>query len=418
MNRRWMVTRFLSVAGVLVFCTAAEPSQAQSPAPGAAPSDTFKIGVLTDMGLSFSDATGPGSVVATKMAIADFGGEILGKKIELVVGDHQDKPDIAAGIAGQWYDWQGVSAIFDLVTSPVSLAVQALAKSRPSKAVIVTGGLSPELTGKACTANSIHWAPDTYAVTHGIVKGLVEGGADTWFFLSVDNAGGRAQEHDGEAAVTSAGGKVLGAIRYPINNSDFSSFIVQGQASKAKVLSFSSTGSDLVNAIKQASEFGVFKSGTRIAAFTLFITDVYSIGLPLARGIAVSTTFYWDQDEPGRQWSRRFFDAFGKMPTDLQANEYGAVTHYLQAVKAANTDDAAIVVPLMRKTPVNNFMTHNGKIRADGQLVQDMEVVQVKSPEESHYPWDFFRVISHVPGDQAFSALADSACPLVQKSAN
>ena len=373
--------------------------------------DGVKIGVLTDMSGTYSDIAGQGSVVAAQMAIEDFGKQLNGKAIEVVSADHQNKADISSATARQWYDAEGVDAIFDLVTSATALAVREVARER-GKIDMVSGAATTALTGKACSPTGFHWAYDTAALANGTGSATVKNGGDTWFFVTADYAFGHALEADTTAVIEKNGGKVLGSVRHPFPNSDFSSFLLQAQASGAKVIGLANAGQDTTNAIKQAAEFGIVESGQSLAALLMFISDVHSLGLPAAQGLLLTTGYYWDLDDESRPFAKRFFDKTGKMPTMVHAGVYSSVLHYLKAVDAAGTDDGKTVAAKMHEMPVTDFFARNGKLRVDGRMVHDMYLARVKKPDESKYPWDYYEIVSVIPGDQAYKPLSKD-CPLV-----
>ena len=377
--------------------------------------DVVKIGVLNDQSGVYADLAGPGSVTAAKMAVEDFGGKVLGKPIEVIFADHQNKPDIATPIVNQWIDVDNVDVVVDVPTSSVALAVQEITKNKNRVHLNSTAGTS-DLTGKACSPTGIHWTYDTYALANSTGRALTKDGGDTWFFIVADYAFGHALEKDTAAAVTSQGGKVVGSVNTPFPNQDFSSFLLQAQASGAKVIGLANAGGDMINAIKQAQEFGITASGQRMAGLLVFITDIHSLGLPVTQGLVLTTGFYWDRDDATRAWSKRFAERNGgRMPTMVQAGVYSSVMHYLAAIKAAGTDEAKAVVAKMKETPVNDFFAQNGRIRADGRMVHDMYLVQVKKPEESKYPWDYYKILRVVPGDEAFRPMDQGNCPLAAK---
>ncbi len=377
--------------------------------------DVVKICVLNDQSGFCADLAGPGSVTAAKMAVEDFGGKVLGKPIEVIFADHQNKPDIATPIVNQWIDVDNVDVVVDVPTSSVALAVQEITKNKNRVHLNSTAGTS-DLTGKACSPTGIHWTYDTYALANSTGRALTKDGGDTWFLIVADYAFGHALEKDTAAAVTSQGGKIVGSVNTPFPNQDFSSFLLQAQASGAKVIGLANAGGDMINAIKQAQEFGITASGQRLAGLLTFITDIHSLGLPVTQGLVLTTGFYWDRDDATRAWSKRFAERNGgRMPTMVQAGVYSAVNHYLAAIKAAGTDEAKAVVAKMKETPVNDFFAQNGRIRADGRMVHDMYLVQVKTPEESKYPWDYYKILRVVPGDEAFRPMDQGNCPLVAK---
>jgi len=375
--------------------------------------DVVKLGVLNDMSSLYADLSGAGSVEAARMAIADFGGSVNGKKIELISADHQNKPDVGSAIATQWFDNDGVDAIVDVPTSSVALAVQQIARTK-GKLFLISGAAASDLTGKACSPTSVHWTYDTVALANGTGGAVVKAGGDTWFFITADYAFGHALERDTARVVEANGGKVLGKVRAPLNTADFSSFLLQAQGSKAKIIGLANAGGDTINSIKQAGEFGIVEGGQKLAGLLVFITDIHSLGLQAAHGLQLTEAFYWDQNDATRAWSKRFFDKIGREPSMVQAGVYGAVTHYLNAIKATNSDDGLTVVKQMKATPINDFMTKNGKIREDGTLVRDMYLFEVKAPAESKGPWDYYKQIAVIPGEDAFKLPGANECPLVK----
>jgi branched-chain amino acid transport system substrate-binding protein len=375
--------------------------------------DVVKIGVLTDMSSLYSDATGKGSLVAVQMAVADYGGKVKGKPVEVVSADHQNKADIGLAIARNWYDNEKVDAIFDVPTSSVALPISALTREK-NRIHINSGGGSSDITGPACSPNTVHWTYDTYALSSVAGKAMVQRGEDTWFFITADYAFGMALERDAANVVKENGGKVLGDVRHPLNSSDFSSFLLQAQASKAKVVALANAGGDTTNALKQAAEFGLMKGGQKLIALLLEITDVHAIGLKDAQGLIMTDAFYWDRDDEARAFSNRFLEKVGHMPTMIQAGLYSATMHYLKAIDATGTDEAPKVMAQMRATPVNDFFAKNGKIRIDGRMVHDMYLFEVKKPAESKGEWDLYKLIATVPADEAFRPLDKGGCPLVK----
>jgi branched-chain amino acid transport system substrate-binding protein len=398
------LTRFAGFVATLLLATAAQAQITK---------DTVKIGVLADMSSLYADLGGPGSVEAVKMAIEDFGGTVGGKKIELVSADHQNKPDVGASIARQWFDQDGVDMITDLTTSSVALAVQEVARSK-NKVILISGAASSDLTGKACAATSVHWTYDTVALANGTGAAVVRAGGDTWFFITADYAFGHALERDTAAIVKANGGKVLGSVKVPLNSADFSSYLLQAQASKAKIVGLANAGGDTINSIKQAAEFGIVAGGQKLAGLLVFLTDVHSLGLKTAQGLQLTESFYWDMNDQTRAWSKRFFERMKREPTMNQAGVYEATTSYLNAVKAVNSLDANAVVKKLKETPINSFMTKNGKIREDGRLVRDMYLFEVKKPDESKGPWDYYKLISTIPGEEAYKRPNGNECPLVK----
>jgi len=373
-----------------------------------------KVGIMTDMSGPYSNVAGSGSVVAAKMAIADFGGKVLGKPIELVTADHLNKPDVAVTKAREWFDNDKVDMIADLVTSSVGLAVQQLATEK-NRITMNSGAATAALTNKSCSPNGVHWVYDTYALANGTGNAMVKEGNDSWFFITADYAFGHALEGDVSTVVKANGGKVLGSIRHPLNASDFSSFLISAQSSNAKVIGLANAGTDLINAIKQAREFGLTNK-QKLASLLMFVTDVDSLGLEVAQGLYLTEAFYWDLNPETRAWSKRFFAIHKKKPTMIQAGVYSSMTHYFKAIQAAGSDDPAIVMPKMRELPINDFFARNGKLRADGRMVHDMYLLQVKKPSESKYPWDYYNVKRVISGNEAFKPLDKSECPLIKKS--
>ncbi len=372
--------------------------------------NVVKIGVLNDQSGLYADLGGPGSVVAARMAAEDAGGKVLGRPIEIVFADHQNKADIGVAVARRWFENENVDMAIGFDNSSVALAVEQLAVEHNRIAIAGAVG-STAFTGKNCTPNEASWIYDSYALTTSLAKSTVAEGRDTWFFITVDYAFGHSLEADATAAVQAAGGKVLGSVRHPLNTSDFGSYLLQAQASGAKVVAFANGGGDMVNAVKQANEFGLTKKQSMVSLL-VFISDVHSMELQAAQGLKFVTAFYWDRDDESRAWSRRFFDRHGRMPTMAQASVYSAVRHYLAAVAATGTDEAKAVMAKMRQMPVNDFYVRNGRLREDGRLVHDMYFAQVKTPSESNKPWDYYNILGVIPGDQAFRPIAEAGCPL------
>src|ERR1700730_15038669 len=359
------------------------------------------------------DATGPGSVLAAQMAIDDFGGKVLDKTIELISADYQLKPDIGASIARQWYDVEKVAVILAVRVSPVGLAVQAVSREK-QKLLIVHSTGTADFTGKFCTPYSMQWAFNTVALAVGTAREVVKRGGDSWFFLTADYAFGHSLERDASKVILESGGKVIGAVHHPFATPDLSSFVLQAQASKAKIIGLAAGPPDNTNAIKLGGEFGVFQGGQQMAGLLVLITDIHALGLKAAQGLVLTTSFYWDMDEQTRAWSKRFFEKQKKMPTMWQAGVYSSVMHSLNAIKAAGTDEPLKVAAKMRETPVEDFFSRHGKLREDGLMVHDLLLVQVKKPEDSKYPWDYYQVLTTIAGDQAFQP-PDPACSLVKK---
>jgi branched-chain amino acid transport system substrate-binding protein len=376
--------------------------------------NTVKIGVLADMSGLYSDLSGIGSVVATQMAVEDFGRTLPGKKIEVVSADHQNKPDIGANVARQWIDQHGVDVIVDVPVSSVAFAVQQIAKER-NRALLISSSGSSDLTGKSCSPTSVHWTYDTYALAQTAGKAMMQQGGDSWFFITADYAFGHALERDTAAIVKANGGKVLGAIRHPQDMPDLSSFLLRAQSSKAKVIGLANAGGDTINSIKQANEFGIIRDGQKMIGLLTYISDVHGIGLQSARGLVLASAFYWDLTEETRSWTKRFMERSKKIPTMANAGAYGATLHYLKAIKEAGTDEAQAVVRKMKEIPVNDFFTKDGSVREDGRVIRNMYLFQVKSPQESMYPYDYYKLLNTVPGEQAFRPLSEGGCPMVAK---
>jgi branched-chain amino acid transport system substrate-binding protein len=374
-----------------------------------------KVGVLSDMSSLYSDVGGPGSVVAAKMAIADFAKANPNVKVTLVSGDHQNKPDIGSQMANQWFDVDKVDVIVDVPNSGVALAVSQVAAQK-NKVFLVSGAAASDLTGPKCNANTVHWTYDTWMLANGTGKAIVKTGGDTWFFLTADYAFGAALERDTKAAVEKAGGKVLGAVRHPLNTNDFSSFLLQAQASKAKIIGLANAGGDTINAIKQGAEFGIVKGGQKFAGLLVFASDVNALGLQTAQGLTLTETWYWDMNDANRTWTKRWQaerNAPGKFPTMVQAGVYSAVTHYLKAVAALKSAaDGKAVVAEMKKLPTDDPLFGKGTVRADGRALHPAYLLEVKAPAESKYPGDFYNLRATIPADEAFRPLKDGNCPL------
>jgi len=375
----------------------------------------IKIGVLTDMSSLYTDLAGAGSVAAAKMAIEDSGIEKRGYKVELVSADHQNKPDIGSAIASKWYDAEKVDVIVDVPNSGVALAVNQITKDK-NKVFLASGPASSDLTGKACTPNTVHWTYDTWMLANGTGSAVVKSGGDTWFFITADYAFGQALERDTEAVVLKNGGKVLGKVRVPINTQDFSSFLLQAQASKAKIVGLANAGGDTTNSIKQAAEFGIVKGGQNLAGLLVFITDVHALGLQTAQGLVITNTFYWDQNDQTRAFTKRFAPLDkGIHPSMVHAGVYASVLHYLKAVEALKSDaDGAKVVAKMKELPTDDPLFGKGTIRIDGRKIHPAYLVEVKKPSESKGEWDYYKVRATIPADQAFRPLADGGCSLVK----
>jgi branched-chain amino acid transport system substrate-binding protein len=402
----WM-KRVLSGVFAVALAFAATNAFAQSKPP-------LKLGGILDMSSLYADITGVGSETAAKMAVEDFGGEVLGRKIEIVAADHLNKADLAANIARDMLDNQGVEMLYDVAASATALAAGEIAKAR-NKIVVFNGPGSIRLSNEACGPYTVHYVFDTFAQANVTGLAAVKQGLDTWFFLTADYAFGQDLEKDTTNVVLKNGGKVLGSVRHPLNTSDFSSFLLQAQASKAKVVGLANAGGDTINAIKQAAEFGLTKSGQKLSPLLAFVTDIDSVGLETAQGLLLAEAFYWDLNDDSRAFAKRFIERVKRVPTSAQAGVYSSVTHYLKAVKAAGTTDSAAVMKLMKETPVNDFFAKNGRIREDGRMVHDMYLFEVKKPSESKGRWDDYKLLATVPGNEAFQPLEASRCPLVKK---
>jgi branched-chain amino acid transport system substrate-binding protein len=400
--------RYAGMVGVAVGLAAAgivAVAQAQAPAP-------FRIGITEGFSGVYADLN-LGEVEAAQMAIDDFGGKVLGRPIELLSADHQTKPDVGAAIARRWYDVDGVKMITGLGTSSVALAVRKISQEK-GLVDIITGAASADLTGPACSETGAHWVYDTYALAKVTGGAIVKGGGDSWFFLTADYAFGHALERDVTTVVKAAGGKVLGGVKHPLSTQDFSSFLLQAQASKAKIIGLANAGQDTINSIKQAGEFGIVKGGQRLAGLLVFSTDVVALTLPVAQGLVLSESFYWDLNDETRAWTKRFRAKRDKIPSMLTAGAYSSTLHYLKAVQAAGTDDAKAVMAKMREIPINDVMTKNGKLREDGRVERDMYLFQVKSPAESKNKDDIYKLLATVPGTEAFRPVNEGKCPFIK----
>ena len=372
----------------------------------------IKIGVMNDMSSLYADIAGPGSVIAARMAIEDFGAAKKGMKVEVLSADHQNKPDVGSQIANQWYDVDKVDAIFDVPTSSVALAVNEITRKK-GKAFLVSGAATSDLTGKACSPNTIHWTYDTWMLANGTGSAIVKTGGDSWFFLTADYAFGHALERDTEAVVLKGKGKVLGKVRHPLNAQDFSSFLLQAQASKAKIVGLANAGGDTTNSIKQAAEFGIVKGGQSLAGMLVFLSDIHGLGLNIAQGLIFTETFYWDLNAQTREWTKRFVaQSKGKYPTMVQAGVYSSVMHYLKAVEAAKTDDGTKVISQMKAMPTEDALFGKGSIRKDGRKIHPAYLVEVKKPSESKGPYDYYKVRATIPANEAFRPEADGGCKL------
>jgi branched-chain amino acid transport system substrate-binding protein len=377
--------------------------------------DVLRIGVLADMNGLYSDLSGAGSVAAAQMAAADFGGSVLGRRIEVVSADHQNRPDIGANVARRWIDREGVDAIVDVPVSSIAFAIQEITRAK-NRAFLISSSGASDLTGRACSPVSVHWTYDTYALAHALGGALLERGADSWFFITADYAFGHALERDAMAVVRAGGGRVLGAVRHPQDTADFSSYLLQARASGARVIALANAGGDTVNAIKQANEFGVARTQQVVGLLT-YISDVHSLGLQHAQGLLLASAFYWDMDDETRAWTGRFLAQVNRVPTMANAGVYGAVLHYLKAVAAAGTDDAARVVRAMKGLPIDDFFTKGGSVREDGRVMRNIYLFQVKAPTESRYRFDYYRLLATVPAERAFRPLAEGGCPLATGAA-
>jgi branched-chain amino acid transport system substrate-binding protein len=399
----------MKIAGVALFAAAVfigTAAQAEDLA--------VKIGVMSDMSGLYADLGGPGSVAAAKLAIEDFNPAAHGLKVEMVTGDMQNKPDVGSNLARQWYDVDHVDMIVDVPNSGVALAVNEVAREK-NKVFLVSGAASSDLTGPKCSPDTIHWTYDTWMLANGTGKALVKTGGDTWFFITADYAFGHALERDTTAVVTANGGKVLGSVSVPLNNADFSSFLLQAQASKAKVIGLANAGGDTINSIKQGAEFGITSGGQQFAGLLVFVSDVNSLGLKTAQGLVLTETFYWDMNDQTRAWTKRWQAQMpGKFPTMVQAGVYSAVTHYLKAVAALKSaSDGKVVVAKMKEIPTDDPLFGKGSVRADGRNIHPAYLFQVKKPEESKYPGDYYTLRATIPADEAFRPLKDGNCPMV-----
>jgi branched-chain amino acid transport system substrate-binding protein len=402
----------LAVAAALALAAFAVRAADKAPG-GKLTDDVVKIGVLTDMTGYYSDLAGPGSVEAAKMAVEDFGGKMFGKPIVVINADHQLKADVASTVARKWIDEEKVDAIVDLVSSSTALAVMPVAAEK-KRITLLSGPGTTAITGEKCTPYNVHWTYNNWALANGTGREVVKQGGSSWYFLTADYVFGKSLEEDTANVVKAAGGKVLGSARFPSpGTTDFSSYLLQAQSSGAKIIGLANAGQDTVNSIKQANEFGITKR-QNLAGLLVFISDIHSLGLPTAKGMYLTTAFYWDRDDASRKWSKRFFDRMKKMPTMVQAGVYSEVMHYLKAIQAAGTDDADAVMAKMRETPVNDFFATNARLGPDGLLRHDMYLAQVKDPSESKYPWDYYKIVKTIPAAEAFPPVSDK-CPHVKK---
>jgi branched-chain amino acid transport system substrate-binding protein len=404
----WM-SKWQSLAAAVALALAGSGAQAQ------VSGNVVKIGVMNDMSSLYADIGGPGSVTAARMAVEDYMKSAKSKlKVEIVSADHQNKPDVGSTIARQWYDVDGVDAIFDVPTSSVALAVNQVTRDK-GKAFLVTGAASSDLSGKACSPNTIHWLYDTWMLANGTGSAIVKTGGDSWFFLTADYAFGHALERDTAEVVKKNGGKVLGQVRHPLNTQDFSSFLLQAQSSKAKIIGLANAGGDTINSIKQAAEFGIVKSGQNLAGLLVFITDVHGLGLNTAQGLILTEAWYWDLNEASRAWAKRFAaQNNGKYPSMDHAGVYSAVLHYLKAVEALKGDDGSKVIAQMKKMPTDDPLFGKGRVRQDGRKIHPVYLFEVKKPSESKYPYDYYKVRATIPADQAFRPEKEGGCSLVK----
>jgi len=402
------------IAGIMAAALAASGAAAQTgPNPGKVSDGVVKIGLILDMSGTYSVLTGKGSAVAAQMAVEDFGGKVLGAPIEVIVADHHDSADQAATIARDWFDHQHVDAVVDVSGSSEALYVQRIADTRSKIAILNSPGAN-RLTEEACTATSVHYTTNTYAIAHSLGRAIVAGGGDTWFFITVDYSYGYDLEDETAAVVRANGGSVLGHARHPLDSPDFSSYLLQAQQSRAKVIGLADGGSDLTNVIKGAAAMKMIPGPQTFAGLSMRINQVHDLGLATTQGMMLTESFYWDSDDATRAWSKRFFDRVGLMPNSLQAGVYSSTLHYLQAIAKTGTDATEPVMQAMRSAPIDDFFAHNGHIRIDGVMVHDLHLYRVKTPAESHYRWDYFQLVTTIPGDQAFPPLANSKCPLVE----
>ncbi|MGM4904440.1 ABC transporter substrate-binding protein [Tardiphaga sp. 866_E4_N2_1] len=401
-----MTRQFLVCAAALTLWTSTASAQVSD--------DVVRIGVLTDLSSWGRDNSGPGSVEAAKMALEEFGPTVLGKPIEIISADHQMKSDVGIQIARNWFDAGKVDAVVDIPNSAIAIAVHNLAKDR-NKIALLSGPGASTLTDELCSPNTVHFTYDTYALAKVTASAVVAGGGKSWFFITADYAFGNQLEQDATRFIKASGGTVLGGVRHPTNTADFSSFALQAQNSKAEVVAFANAGQDTDNSIKQSGEFGLVKGGQKLVGLLMFDTDVHAIGLEAAQGTYLTTASYWNMDDKTRAWSKKFFDRTKVMPTMIQTGVYGSVLHYLQAIKAAGTDDPAKVMAKMRELPIEDTFVHGGKLREDGRVIRDMYLARVKKPSESKEPWDYLDIVKTVKGDDAFRPISESKCPLLKK---
>ncbi len=396
--------RTLAYAAAVALTAGAGTAAAEGP---------VRIGVMNDMSGLYADLAGPGSVVAAEMAIEDIGGEVLGHPVDVLSADHQNRADLASTIARQWFDDDGVHAIFDVPNSSAALAVQELARER-EKFFFISGAATSRLTGDSCSPTGVHWTYDTTSLANGTGQAVVQEGGDSWFFLTADYAFGHSLEEDVSAVVEEAGGQVMGSVRHPLDTQDFSSYLLQAQGSGAEIIGLANAGTDTTNAIRQAGEFGIVEAGQRLAGLLLFITDIHALGLEAAQDLVLTTGFYWNRNEETRAFAERFNERTGQMPTMVQAGVYSSTRHFLNAVEEAGTvDEAQAVMERVRANPVDDFFGDGGHVREDGRMVHDMYLVRVKSPEESEGEWDYYEVLRTIPGEEAYGAMEDGGCQYV-----
>jgi branched-chain amino acid transport system substrate-binding protein len=404
-----MMKAALGMFSALALAVMAGAAQAQGTG------DVIRIGILNDQSGPYADVGGNGSVIAAKLAVEEFGGKLLGKRIEIIAADHQNKPDIAAAIARQWLDNENVDVIADGAGSSAGFAIQQVTRDK-GRIFIITGPASSDFTGKACSPTGFHFNYDTYALANGTAKALVKEGGDTWFFITADYTFGYALERDTSAFVVAGGGKVLGSVKVPLNTNDFSSALLLAQASKAKVIGVANAGTDSTNTIKQAAEFGIVRGGQRLAGLLVFITEVHALGLQAAQGLVITNSFYWDLTEKTRAWTQRFMaQNDGRVPTMIHAGTYSGILHYLRAGKAANSTDPKVIAAKMHEMPVNDMYNDNVRIRPDGRVLHKMFLMQVKSPAESKAKYDYYKLLAETPGDQAFRPMEEGQCPYLKK---
>jgi branched-chain amino acid transport system substrate-binding protein len=396
-----------SLAAMLCFGLAAAGTASAAEEP-------VKIGLLLDMSGVYADVTGIGSETAARMAVQDFGGTVLGRPIEVLAADHLNKPDIASAKAREWFDSDHVAAILDVAATAPALAVMGVAKER-NKLVVLSGPGSSSITGEACIPTALHWAYDTYALAHATGEAVLKQGGDSWFFITADYSFGYQLEKDTSDVVTAGGGKVLGDVKVPLATADFSSFLLQAQGSKAKIIGLANAGHDFTNSVKQAAEFGLVAGGQKLAGLLVYINDIHALGLEATQGMMFSSAFYWDRTDESRAWSKRFFERLQRMPNMSQAGVYSSTLHYLKAVAKAGTTDTDAVLKAMKDMPVDDLFAKHGHIREDGLMEHDMYLFQVKSPAESKGPWDYYKLVATVPGSEAFAPMSESKCPLVKK---